>query len=226
MRILLVEDEVKAAEYLRKGLTESGYLVEVANTGLDARHLIEEEDFDLVVLDIMLPQLNGWQLLEILRKRASTPVLFLTARDSVEDRVRGLESGGDDYLVKPFSYAEFLARVRSLLRRGGTTRELDHLMVADLELDVTSRKVTRGGKEITLTPREFSLLHLLLTHQEQVLARTDIATQLWDMNFDSDTKVVDVAVRRLKAKVDDGYSMRLIHNVRGVGYVLRAEPHS
>ncbi|KPQ29321.1 MAG: two-component system, OmpR family, copper resistance phosphate regulon response regulator CusR [Marinobacter excellens HL-55] len=226
MRILLVEDEVKAAEYLRKGLTESDYLVEVANTKLDARHLIEEESFDLVVLDIMLPQLNGWQLLEILKQRSSAPVLFLTARDSVEDRVRGLESGGDDYLVKPFSYAEFLARVRSLLRRGGTTRELDHLTVADLELDVISRKVTRDGKEITLTPREFSLLHLLLTHQEQVLARTDIATQLWDMNFDSDTKVVDVAVRRLKAKVDDGYSMRLIHNVRGVGYVLRAKPHS
>lgn len=226
MRVLVVEDEVKAAEYLRKGLTESGYLVEVANTGLDARHLIEEESFDLVVLDIMLPQLNGWQLLEILRQRSSAPVLFLTARDSVEDRVRGLESGGDDYLVKPFSYAEFLARVRSLLRRGGPTRELDHLVVADLELDLTSRTVTRGGKTIALTPREFSLLHLLLTHQEQVLARTDIATQLWDMNFDSDTKVVDVAVRRLRAKVDDGFALRLIHNVRGVGYVLRAGAHS
>ncbi|QFS88342.1 MULTISPECIES: heavy metal response regulator transcription factor [unclassified Marinobacter] len=226
MRILVVEDEVKAAEYLRKGLTESGYLVEVANTGLDARHLIEEENFDLVVMDIMLPQLNGWQLLELLRKRSNTPVLFLTARDSVEDRVRGLESGGDDYLVKPFSYAEFLARVRSLLRRGGPTRELDHLVVADLELDLTSRTVTRGGKTIALTPREFSLLHLLLTHQEQVLARTDIATQLWDMNFDSDTKVVDVAVRRLRAKVDDGFALRLIHNVRGVGYVLRAGAHS
>ncbi|WP_342632554.1 heavy metal response regulator transcription factor [Marinobacter alkaliphilus] len=226
MRILVVEDEVKAAEYLRKGLTESGYLVEVANTGLDARHLIEEENFDLVVMDIMLPQLNGWQLLELLRKRSNTPVLFLTARDSVEDRVRGLESGGDDYLVKPFSYAEFLARVRSLLRRGGPTRELDHLVVADLELELTSRTVTRGGKTIALTPREFSLLHLLLTHQEQVLARTDIATQLWDMNFDSDTKVVDVAVRRLRAKVDDGFALRLIHNVRGVGYVLRAGAHS
>ncbi|MGC8120785.1 heavy metal response regulator transcription factor [Marinobacter sp. VGCF2001] len=224
MRILVVEDEIKAADYLRKGLSESGFQVEVANDGLDARHLIEEgEEFDLVVLDIMLPHLNGWQLLKILRQRSDTPVLFLTARDSVEDRVRGLEAGGDDYLVKPFSYAEFLARVRSLLRRGSVTREIDHFTVADLELDLKSRSVTRGGKDIMLSPREFSLLHLLLTHEGQVMARTDIATQLWDMNFDSDTKVVDVAVRRLRHKMDEGYAQRLIHNVRGIGYVLRVD---
>lgn len=223
MRILVVEDEVKAAEYLRKGFTESGFLVEVANNGLDARHSIEEDRFDLVILDIMLPHLSGWQLLEILRERSGAPVLFLTARDSVEDRVRGLESGGDDYLVKPFSYAELLARVRSLLRRGTATRELNRFTVADLDFDLKSRKVSRDGQSITLTSREFSLMHLLLTHQGEVLSRGDIATQIWDMNFDSDTKVVDVAIRRLRAKVDDGYPVKLIQTVRGMGYVLEAE---
>ena len=170
MRMLVVEDEAKAAAYLRKGLTESGFQVEVANDGLDARHFIEQDHFDLVILDIMLPHLNGWQLLEILRAKAQTPVLFLTARDSVEDRVRGLESGGDDYLVKPFSYAE-----------------------------------------------------LLLTHQGEVLSRSDIASKIWDMNFDSDTKVVDVAIRRLRLKIDEGHAQPLIQTVRGMGYVLNAD---
>jgi heavy metal response regulator len=226
MRILVVEDEIKAAEYLRKGLTESGFLVEVANDGLDAKHLIKEETFDLVILDIMLPQLNGWQLLDVLRAKSDTPVLFLTARDSVEDRVRGLESGGDDYLVKPFSYAELLARVRSLLRRGSTVKELDSFSVADLEFDAKRRKVTRDGQPIALTGREFALMQLLLNHQGEILSRADIATQIWDMNFDSDTKVVDVAIRRLRAKIDDGFPVKLIKTVRGMGYVLEPEPEA
>ena len=224
MRILVVDDEAKAAAYLRKGLTESGFQVEVANDGLDARHFIEQDSFDLVILDIMLPHLNGWQLLDILRAKAQTPVLFLTARDSVDDRVRGLESGADDYLVKPFSYAELLARVRSLLRRGSSTRELDHFTVADLEFDVKSRRVSRNGTVIPLTAREFSLLKLLLSHQEEVLSRSDIAGEIWDVNFDSDTKVVDVAIRRLRLKIDEGHSRPLIHTVRGMGYVLSADP--
>ncbi|GHD43833.1 heavy metal response regulator [Marinobacter persicus] len=224
MRILIVEDELKAADYLRKGLAESGFQVEVAHDGLDASHLILEESFDLVVLDIMLPHIDGWQLLKLLRKHTQTPVLFLTARDSVEDRVRGLESGADDYLVKPFSYAEFLARVRSLLRRGTQTRDLDHLVVADLELNTRSRTVTRAGQPLTLTAREFALLHLLMSHEDEVLARSNIASQIWDMNFDSDTKVVDVAVRRLRAKIDDNHDLKLIQTVWGVGYVLKAEP--
>ncbi|SNB58184.1 heavy metal response regulator [Marinobacter sp. es.042] len=226
MRILVVEDEIKAAEYLRKGLTESGFLVEVANDGLDAKHLVKEETFDLVILDIMLPQLNGWQLLDVLRAKSDTPVLFLTARDSVEDRVRGLESGGDDYLVKPFSYAELLARVRSLLRRGSTVKELDSFSVADLEFDAKRRKVTRDGQPIALTGREFALMQLLLNHQGEILSRADIATQIWDMNFDSDTKVVDVAIRRLRAKIDDGFPVKLIKTVRGMGYVLEPEPEA
>jgi heavy metal response regulator len=224
VRILVVEDELKAAEYLRKGLTESGFLVEVAHDGLDAKHLIVEETFDLVILDIMLPHLNGWQLLDVLRAKSDTPVLFLTARDSVEDRVRGLESGGDDYLVKPFSYAELLARIRSLLRRGTTVKELDSFSVADLEFNAKRRKVTRGGQSIPLTGREFALMQLLLNHQGEVLSRADIATQIWDMNFDSDTKVVDVAIRRLRAKIDDGFPVKLIKTVRGMGYVLEPEP--
>ncbi|MBY6192341.1 heavy metal response regulator transcription factor [Marinobacter hydrocarbonoclasticus] len=224
MRILVVEDEIKAAEYLRKGLTESGFLVDVVHDGLDAQHLINEEIYDLVILDIMLPHINGWQLLKLLRERADTPVLFLTARDSIEDRVKGLESGGDDYLVKPFSYAELLARVRSLLRRGASTRELDQFSVEDLTFDLKSRKVTRNGQNIMLTSREFALMHLLLNHQGEVLSRGDIAAQIWDMNFDSDTKVVDVAIRRLRAKVDDGFPVKLIKTVRGMGYVLEPEP--
>jgi len=224
MRILVVEDEIKAAEYLRKGLAESGFRVEVAHDGLDAKHLINEEIFDLVVLDIMLPHFNGWQLLEVLRAKSDAPVLFLTARDSVEDRVRGLESGGDDYLVKPFSYVELLARVRSLLRRGSTVKELDSFSVADLEFDAKRRQVTRSGQPIALTGREFALMQLLLNHQGEVLSRADIATQIWDMNFDSDTKVVDVAIRRLRAKIDDGFPIKLIKTIRGMGYVLEPEP--
>lgn len=219
MRILVVEDEVKAADYLRKGLGESGYVVEVAHNGIDGQFLAQESEFDLVILDVMLPGIDGWQLLQIIRRKSQVPVLFLTARDAVEDRVKGLELGADDYLVKPFSYAELLARVRTLLRRG-PPREVEQFQVADLQLDVLRRRVLRGAERITLTNKEFALLQLLMERSGEVLSRTQIASQVWQMNFDSDTNVVDVAIRRLRAKVDDPFSPKLIHTVRGMGYTL------
>jgi two-component system, OmpR family, copper resistance phosphate regulon response regulator CusR len=222
MRILLVEDEVKTADYLCKGLSESGYRVEVALNGLDGQHLVQEYEFDLIILDVMLPGLDGWQLLQIIRRKLQTPVLFLTARDAIEDRVKGLELGADDYLVKPFSYAELLARVRTLLRRG-PPREVEQFQVADLHLDLLRRKVTRNGERLTLTNKEFALLHLLLSREGEVLSRTLIASHVWQMNFDSDTNVVDVAIRRLRAKVDDPFQLKLIHTVRGMGYMLEAQ---
>lgn len=221
MRILVVEDEVKAADYLRKGLSESGYAVEVAHNGIDGQFLAQESEFDLVILDVMLPGLDGWQLLQIIRRKSQVPVLFLTARDAVEDRVKGLELGADDYLVKPFSYAELLARVRTLLRRG-PPREVEQFQVADLQLDVLRRRVLRGAERITLTNKEFALLQLLMERSGEVLSRTQIASQVWQMNFDSDTNVVDVAIRRLRAKVDDPFTPKLIHTVRGMGYTLEA----
>ncbi|MBV7470538.1 MULTISPECIES: heavy metal response regulator transcription factor [Aeromonas] len=223
MRILIVEDEVKTADYLCKGLSESGFLVEVALNGLDGQHLVQESEFDLIILDVMLPKLDGWQLLQIIRRKWQTPVLFLTARDAIEDRVKGLELGADDYLVKPFSYAELLARVRTLLRRG-PPREAERYQIADLHLDLLTRKVTRNGERLTLTNKEFALLHLLLSREGEVLSRTLIASHVWQMNFDSDTNVVDVAIRRLRAKVDDPYSSKLIHTIRGIGYKLDVQP--
>lgn len=223
MRILVVEDEAKTADYLHKRLSESGYLVEVALNGLDGQHLVQECEFDLIILDVMLPGLDGWQLLQIIRRKWQTPVLFLTARDAIEDRVKGLELGADDYLVKPFSYAELLARVRTLLRRG-PAREVEHFQIADLHVDLLKRKVTRGGERLPLTNKEFALLHLLLSREGEVLSRTLIASHVWQMNFDSDTNVVDVAIRRLRAKVDDPYPIKLIHTVRGMGYMMDAQP--
>ena len=222
MRILVVEDEAKTADYLRKGLGESGYLVEVALNGLDGLHLVQESEFDLIILDVMLPGLDGWQLLQIIRRKWQTPVLFLTARDAVEDRDKGLELGADDYLVKPFSYAELLARVRTLLRRG-PPREVEQFQIADLHLDLLKRKVTRNGERLNLTNKEFALLHLLLSREGEVLSRALIASHVWQMNFDSDTNVVDVAIRRLRAKVDDPYQAKLIHTVRGIGYLLELQ---
>ncbi|ERI52959.1 response regulator [Pseudomonas sp. AOB-7] len=222
MRILVVEDEAKTADYLRKGLSESGYLVEVALNGLDGQHLVQESEFDLVILDVMLPGIDGWQLLQIIRRQGHTPVLFLTARDAVEDRVKGLELGADDYLVKPFSYAELLARVRTLLRRG-PPREVEHFQAADLQMDLLKRKVSRNGERLHLTNKEFALLHLLLSREGEVLSRALIASHVWNMNFDSDTNVVDVAIRRLRAKVDDPYPIKLIHTVRGMGYMLEVQ---
>ncbi|AEK62354.1 heavy metal response regulator transcription factor [Collimonas fungivorans] len=219
MRILLVEDEPKAGEYLRKGLSESGYVVDWVRTGADGLHCATTEDYDLIVLDVMLPGMDGWQVISELRKTHSTPVLFLTARDEVDDRIKGLELGADDYLVKPFAFAELVARIRTLLRRG-PIREADLLHIADMEIDVMKRRVTRNGERIDLTTKEFSLLYLMAKRQSEVLSRSLIASQVWDMNFDSDTNVVDVAIRRLRIKIDEPYAPPLIHTVRGMGYVL------
>ena len=220
VKILVVEDEPKTGNYLKQGLTEAGFVVDLARDGNDGLHLATTENFDLVVLDIMLPGLDGWSVLKSLRDAGSTvPVLFLTARDQVDDRVRGLESGADDYLVKPFAFSELLARVRSLLRRGKAA-EPEVMRVADMELDLYRRRVTRGGKRIALTAKEFALLELLLRRHDEVLPRSLIASQVWDMNFDSDTNVIEVAVRRLRAKIDDGFEPKLIQTIRGMGYVL------
>jgi len=219
MRLLVIEDEAKTVDYLKKGLEESGFVVDTARSGTDGLHLALTGDYDLLVLDVMLPGLDGWAVMQQLRARKTTPVLFLSARDDLEDRVRGLELGGDDYLVKPFAFVELLARIRSLLRRG-PVREAEHLVIADLEIDAVKRRVRRGGERIDLTPREFALLHLLARRRGEVLSRTQIASYVWDMNFDSDTNVVEVAVRRLRAKVDDPFPTKFVHTVRGMGYVL------
>ena len=220
MRLLIVEDEPKTGDYVRQGLSEAGFVVDLVRNGTDGIHQATTADYDLVVLDINLPGADGWTVLRELRRAGrTTPVLFLTARDQVEDRVQGLEAGADDYLVKPFAFAELLARVRSLLRRGKTT-EPEVLRAADLELNLTRRRVTRSGNRIDLTPKEFGLLELLLRRRGEVLPRSLIASQVWDMNFDSDTNVIEVAIRRLRAKVDDGYDIKLIKTVRGMGYVI------
>ena len=221
MRLLIVEDDRKTAEYLKQGLSENDYIVDTAYNGVDGAHLAVTGGYDLVILDVMLPGHDGWQVLEMLRKQSGTAVLFLTARDRVEDRVKGLELGADDYLVKPFAFSELLARIRTLLRRG-QHREPEVLRVGDLELDAIRRRVLRDGRRIDLTAKEFALLHLLMRRQGEVLSRAVIADQVWDMNFDSDTNVVDVAVRRLRAKVDDPFEAKLIHTVRGAGYVLES----
>lgn len=220
MRILIVEDERKTGDYLKQGLSEAGFQVDLSNTGPEGLYMASNGAHDLIILDIMLPGLNGLEILETLRKSgSSTPVLFLSARDLVEDRVRGLELGADDYLVKPFSFSELLARIRTILRRGRSL-ESSQAVVADLHVDFLKRRVSRAGVRIDLTAKEFALLELLVRRQSEVLPRSLIASQVWDMNFDSDTNVVEVAIRRLRSKIDDPSEIKLIRTVRGMGYVL------
>jgi len=219
MKALIVEDEAKTADYLRKGLSENGFIVDLAANGEDGLHLALTGEYDIIVLDVMMPGRDGWSVLQELRRTQQTPVIFLTARDKVEDRVKGLELGADDYLVKPFAFSELLARIRTLMRRG-KIQQPEILRIADLELDPIRRRAMRGQTRIDLTAKEFTLLHLLLRRQGEVLSRTLIAEQVWDMNFDSDTNVVEVAMRRLRAKIDDNFGKKLIHTIRGMGYVL------
>ena len=223
MKLLVVEDELKTGTFLQQGLAEAGFNSDLARTGVDGLHLAltQEEPYDLIILDVMLPGLDGWKVLETLRLSGNeTPVLFLTARDQIEDRVKGLELGADDYLIKPFAFSELLARIRTLLRRSRNTTETVVLTIADLELDLVRRRVTRSGQRIDLTAKEFSLLELLMRKKGEILPRSLIASQVWDMNFDSDTNVIEVAMRRLRAKVDDPFTPKLIRTQRGMGYVL------
>jgi two-component system, OmpR family, copper resistance phosphate regulon response regulator CusR len=221
MKILVVEDERKMGDYLKQGLDEAGFVVDLVRDGIDGLHQGLTGEYDMAILDVMLPGMDGWQVLQSMRRAGKEiPVLFLTARDHVDDRVKGLEMGADDYLVKPFAFSELLARVRTLLRRGSKSRGPEILQAADLEMDLLRRRVTRSGTRIDLTAKEFALLELLLRRQGEVLPRSLIASQVWDMNFDSDTNVIEVAVRRLRAKVDDDFPVKLIHTVRGMGYVL------
>lgn len=220
MKILVVEDERRAADYLRQGLAESGYVVEVALNGTDGLHVAMNGDHDLVVLDVMLPGLDGFAVLSALRTAKQTPVLMLTARAQVNDKVRGFDLGADDYLVKPFQFPELLARVRTLLKRGRPFATDPVQRVADLEIDPVRHRATRGGQRIDLSAKEFALLALLVQRAGEVQSRTQIASLVWDIHFDSETNVVDVAIRRLRAKIDDPFADKLIHTVRGVGYVL------
>jgi two-component system copper resistance phosphate regulon response regulator CusR len=216
MTILVIEDDRKTGDYLKKGLTESGYQVDLARNGTDGLHQALANPYELIVLDVMLPGIDGWQIMSALRAKRDLPVIFLTAR------VHGLELGADDYLVKPFSFTELVLRIRTLLRRG-VMRESDTFNVADLHVDVLRRKVTRQGIDITLTNKEFALLHLFCKRQGEALSRTLIASEVWDMNFDSDTNVVDVAVKRLRAKIDNPFEAKLIHTVRSIGYSFGEE---
>ena len=225
MRILLIEDDERAVTYLHKGLSEAGYVVESALNGEDGLDLATTRPYDLIILDVMLPRRNGWSVISELRRQVDTPVIFLTARDAVPDRIKGLELGADDYLLKPFAFSELLARIRTVLRRG-PIQQAAILRVADLELDLVRHHARRGGQPLVLTAKEFSLLALLARHQGEVLTRTQIAELVWDIHFHSDSNVVDVAIARLRRKVDHGFSMDLIHTVRGVGYVLEERTHA
>ncbi|MBS0429375.1 MAG: heavy metal response regulator transcription factor [Proteobacteria bacterium] len=219
MRVLIVEDERKTADYLRQGLTEQGCTVDVAHDGIDGQHLAVHYDFDVIVLDAMLPGLDGFEVLRSLRAVKGTPVIMLTARDGVEDRVKGLQGGADDYLVKPFSFIELLARLQALTRRG-RAQEPTLLRVGELQVDLIGRKVHRGGQRIDLTAKEFALVALLARRQGEILSKTTIAELVWDMNFDSNTNVVEVAIKRLRGKIDVPFAQPLLHTIRGMGYVL------
>ena len=221
MKLLIVEDEVKTAEYLQKGLTEQGCAVDVAHNGIDGQHLALVHDYDVIVLDAMLPGIDGFTLLRALRDVKQTPVIMLTARDSIEDRVRGLHDGADDYLVKPFSFLELLARLQALQRRG-RAQEPTQLKIANLQIDLIARKAWRGSERIDLSAKEFALLAVLARRQGEILSKTAIAELVWDMNFDSNTNVVEVAIKRLRAKVDNAFSPKLLHTIRGMGYVMEA----
>jgi two-component system copper resistance phosphate regulon response regulator CusR len=228
MRALIIEDEKKTAQYLRKGLAEQGFVVDVTHNGTDGLHLATTADYTFIILDVMLPDRDGWSVITELRQSGKqTPVIFLTARDAVDDRVKGLELGADDYLVKPFAFSELLARIRTVLRRG-PGRKPDNVRIADLDIDFLRRKAQRSGKRLDLSPKEFLLLWLLASHEGEILTRTYISENVWDMNFDCDTNVVDVAILRLRRKIDDPFPVKLLHTVRGVGYVLedrREEGH-
>lgn len=220
MRILIIEDEIKMAAYLKKGLSEEGFVVDTANRGEQGLRMALSFDYDLIILDVLLPERDGWSILTELRGQGKqTRVIFLTARDKVQDRVRGLNLGADDYLVKPFAFSELVARIQALQRRG-SAQEPEKLSAADLEIDLLTHKVTRGGRVIDLTQKEFLLLSFMAQRIGQILSRTAIAEHVWDINFDSDTNFVDVAIRRLRSKLDDPFPLKLIHSVRGVGYVL------
>jgi two-component system copper resistance phosphate regulon response regulator CusR len=220
MRILVVEDERKTGAYLRKGLAENGFSVDVTDEGGEGLQLAKTGTYDLLILDVMLPERDGWSILSELRRSGKrTPVLFLTARDTIADRVKGLELGADDYLVKPFAFSELLARIRSILRRTSGSQP-ESQQIGDLTIDLVRHKATRSRKPLDLTPKEFALLALLARRTGEVLSRRFIAAEIWDMHFESETNVVDVHVRRLRSKVDDPFPQKLIHTVRGVGYVL------
>ncbi|WP_437881847.1 heavy metal response regulator transcription factor [Pseudomonas sp. LRF_L74] len=221
MRVLIIEDEDKTADYLQRGLGEQGYSVDVASDGIEGLHRALEHDYEVIVLDVMLPGLDGFGVLRALRARKQTPVIMLTARERVEDRVHGLREGADDYLGKPFSFLELVARLQALTRRGATQEPLQ-LAIADLKIDLLARKATRAGQRLDLTAKEFSLLSVLARRQGQILSKTVIAELVWDINFDSDANVVEVAIKRLRAKLDNPFESKLLHTIRGMGYVLES----
>jgi two-component system copper resistance phosphate regulon response regulator CusR len=224
MKVLLVEDELKLGEYVKKGLSEAGFIVDHQLTGLDGYHAMMTEEFSVILMDVMLPDVSGFELVRNYRAAGKhTPVLFLTAKDDLDDKIKGIEIGGDDYLTKPFAFAELIVRIKSLLRRANQADYKSTLMqIADLKMDIAKRTVHRGDTPIKLTAKEFSLLQFLLERRGEVLPRSIIASQVWDMNFDNDTNVIDVAIRRLRIKIDDEFDTKLIHTVRGMGYRLDA----